>query len=245
MNKLLEQIFELKKFTNSKGETLEVYSETSRGQCEFLQKIVRENKFRKSLEIGCAFGISALAIVEEVAKNDGRHCLIDKFQKEDWNNNGLDLLQQAGYMDKIDFHEKYSYEVLAGLLTGNKKFDFVYIDSTKQFDWLLVDFFLIDKLLDVNGVIVFDDVAYFSIRKLIRLISQFPGYTVLEQFPGNMKPGIIGRVAGEIISRTFLKRFLKAGLSYRDYKLGINSAGGLALKKISEDKRDWKWHVDF
>ncbi|MBK8300783.1 MAG: hypothetical protein IPK90_10130 [Chitinophagaceae bacterium] len=148
-------------------------------------------------------------------------------------------------MDKIDFHEEFSYKVLAGLLPGNQKFDFIYIDSTKQFDWLLVDFFLIDKLLDINGIIVFDDAAYYSIRKLIRFIAQLPGYTVVEQFPENMKPGIAGRLAGGVISKTFLRRFLNAGLTYRDYKMGINSAGSLAIKKIAEDKRDWKWHVDF
>ncbi len=66
-----------------------------------------------------------------------------------------------------------------------KKFDFAYVDSTKQFDWILVDFFYLDKILDVNGVIVFDDVTWPGIRKVLRLVSQFPSYKVYGQHPEN------------------------------------------------------------
>jgi hypothetical protein len=245
MNKLLQQIFDSKNYTNSKGETIAIHSETSAGQCEFIQNIIRANGFTKSLEIGFAFGVSTLAITEEVAAKGGSHCVIDKFQHAEWGGNGLALLEQAGYANKIDFHEKFSYEVLPTLLKEGRKFDFVYIDSTKQFDWLLVDFFFIDKLLDVNGIVVFDDTGYYSIRKLIRFISQFPSYKIEAPFPDNIKPGALSGVIGKFVSSTFLQKILKTGLTYQDYKKGINSGGCIAIRKIAEDKRDWKWHVDF
>ena len=59
-----------------------------------------------------AFGFSALAIAEEVEKNGGRHCAIDKFQQQDWGNNGIDLVRQGGYGEKFDFYEDFSYRIL-------------------------------------------------------------------------------------------------------------------------------------
>jgi predicted O-methyltransferase YrrM len=244
MHQLLQQIFKSKKISNTKGEIIEVHSETSEQQCGFLQEFIRRNRFRRSLEIGFAFGVSTLAIVEEIVKNGGRHCVIDKFQYSNWGGNGLDLVRQAGYGDKLDFHEEFCYKALPGLMTEGRHFDFVYIDSTKQFDWLLVDFFLIDKILDVNGIIVFDDNGFRSIRKLSRFIAQFPGYEVAAAFPENVKPGFFGRATGRLTSSTILRHIFKAGLTYRDHQLGINSRC-IAFRKVDEDKRDWRWHVDF
>jgi predicted O-methyltransferase YrrM len=95
----------------------------------------------------------------------------------------MELIQTANYASAVSFFEAYSYEVLPGLLAEGKQIDFAYIDSTKQFDWLLVDFFYIDKMLTTGGVLVFDDVNFPGIRKLIRLIAQFPNYKVYDVYP--------------------------------------------------------------
>ena len=245
MNKLLEEVFVTRKFINSKGQKLDIHGETSKGQCLFIQDIIRRHKFTRSLEIGLAFGLSALAIVEEIEKNEGRHCAIDKFQHADWGGNGLELIRQSGYEEKFEFYEDFSYAVLPSLLSIGRHFDFVYIDSTKVFDWLLVDFFFIDKMLDIGGIIVFDDTGYFSIRKLARLIQGLPHYKVVGSFPENIKPVMVNRVTGKLLSTPPFRHIFKGGLSYADYIKEINSGGCLAFQKIGEDKRDWKWHRDF
>ncbi|MBL7725353.1 MAG: class I SAM-dependent methyltransferase [Chitinophagaceae bacterium] len=244
MNKLLENIFTTGKFVNSKGEEIQIYGETERPQCEFLQSLVKENKFKKSLEIGFAFGMSALSIVEEVSKNGGRHLVIDKFQTSDWGGNGLDLITQAGYKEKTDFRENYCYEVLPELLARREKFDFVYIDSTKQFDWLMMDFFFIDRLLEVNGIVVFDDVGYYSVRKLVRYITQYPSYKIVAQFPGNVKPGFGASLMHKVSSIPGIRSIFKQSLTVADYKQGINSRC-IALRKTDEDKRRWDWYAPF
>ena len=246
MNMLLEEVFSTRKFINSKGQKLEIHGETSKGQCGFLQEIIRNHKFTKSLEIGFAFGLSALAIVEEIVKNDGRrHCVIDKFQHADWGGNGLDLIRQSGYEEELEFYEEYSYKVLPSLLSDGRRFDFVYIDSTKVFDWLLVDFFFIDKMLEIGGIIVFDDTGYFSIRKLARLIQGLPHYNVVGSYPENIKPSVLNRVTGFLTSVPPFRSVLKVGVSYTDYTKHINSGGCLAFQKTGEDQRDWKWHKEF
>lgn len=244
MNAILENIFKTGKFVNSKGEEIKVFGETEKPQCEFLQSLIKENRFRNSLEIGLAFGMSALSIAEEVAKNGGSHIVIDKFQHSDWGGNGLDLIKQAGYGDKVEFRENYCYEVLPGLLASGKKIDFAYIDSTKQFDWLMMDFFFIDRLLEINGIVVFDDVGYYSVRKLIRYITQYPSYKIVAQFPENVKPGKAAVLLDKISSVPGLKSIFKQSLTVADYKQGINSRC-IALRKINEDKRNWDWYAPF
>jgi Methyltransferase domain len=57
-----------------------------------------------------------------------------------------------------------------GLEARQETFDFAFVDGMHTFDYVFTDFFYIDKMLPVGGVIVFDDVYYPSIRKLCRYI---------------------------------------------------------------------------
>lgn len=244
MNQLLEHIFSSKTFTTRANETIQIHSETAKEQCEFLQRLISENKFSKSIEIGFAYGMSALAITEAVVKNNGKHVIIDKFENTGWNGVGLDLMAQAGYMENIEFYEEFCYIVLPKFLHEGKKFDFAYIDSTKQLDWLLVDFFFLDKLLVKNGIIVFDDVTFPGIRKLLRYIVQFPGYKVYDTFPKNQEIHFGGNLLSLLRRLPKTNKYLKQNLTLTDYDLGINSQC-VALRKVNDDSRNWDWHKDF
>ena len=245
MNKLLETVFETRTITTKDNSNVRIHSETSKKQCGFLQKIISENKFSKSIEIGCAYGISSLAIAGEIAKNGGSHTIIDKFENSQWNGVGLDLIAQAGYSENIEFHEDYCYLVLPKLLSAARKYDFAYIDSTKQLDWLLVNFFYLDKLLEINGVIVFDDVTCFpGIRKLLRYLSQFPDYKVYDTFPGNHRSIFYDILLSPLRILPMSKKYLNEEINVSNYKLGINSHC-VALQKINEDSRNWDWHRYF
>ncbi len=244
MNDLLNRIFETSTFVNSRGETIHVHSQTSKGQCQFLQQIIKENNFTKSIEIGFAYGISTLAITEQIAVNRGRHVVIDKFQHTYWNGNGLDLLKQTGYMQQVSFIEEFSYIALPGLLQKGQRFDFAYVDTTKLLDWILVDFFYLDKLLEINGVIAFDDVPVPAIRKILRYLAQFPHYKIYGQFPDNWRPSKLYSMFNLIKRFPKSGRFLKSEIIRTDFDLGINTSC-VALQKIGEDKRNFDWHVDF
>jgi len=244
MNQLLESVLETKKFRNSNDKTIEVHSETSKQQCEYIQNIIYNNKFKNSLEIGFAFGASTLAITEAVAQHGGHHVVIDKFENSHWEGSGLDLLKQAGYSDKLEFKEELCYKVLPKLLEEGRKFDFTYIDSTKQFDWLLVDFFYIDKLLETNGIIVFDDVHMPGIRKLIRFITQFPNYKIYSQFPQNLEPSKSNRLKQFLKYLPKAKNYIKEDILKADFELHINATCA-AIIKLDDDNRNWDWHRDF
>src|SRR4051812_15498731 len=131
MNPVLQEVFDTRKFQSKKNGTVSIHSETDKAQCELLQSIIARNKFKSSLEIGLAYGISALTITEAISANGGHHTAIDKFQTHDWKGVGLELVERAGFGKQMEFHEEYSYLMLPKFLEQKKQFDFAYIDSTK------------------------------------------------------------------------------------------------------------------
>lgn len=96
--------------------------------------------------------------------------MIDPFQSTHWQNGGLQNLQQAGYIDRINFYEDFSYRVLPRLEAQGARVDFASTDDRHVFDYVLVDFFHIDKMLSPGGVILFDDADWPAIRRVLRFI---------------------------------------------------------------------------
>jgi predicted O-methyltransferase YrrM len=244
MNKLLEEVFATMQFKTWTGEVVKVHSETPKDQCEFLQRIIEENKFKNSLEVGFAFGLSTAAICESVAKFGGKHTVFDPEETSYWGGHGVDLVKQAGFSDVLNFRELPSAVGFAQLLKdGSGKYDFAYVDTGKLFDWIIVDFYFISQLLRVGGIVVFDDVNFPGIRKAMRFITQLPHFKVYDSHPKNecISKGKLGNLltgwsrTSYLISEEFKKN---------DYELGINTRC-VAFQKVSEDKRNWDWHQPF
>jgi predicted O-methyltransferase YrrM len=136
----------------------------------FIQEIIRSARPQVSIEVGCAYGISSLFICEALREvNATKHIIIDPYQSG-WENIGLANLRRAGFADIIDFHEVPSYQYLSRLTEERATIDFAFIDGQHTFDYVLVDFFLIDKLLRPGGIVILDDLSYPSIRSVCRYI---------------------------------------------------------------------------
>ena len=236
MNKILENIFETQEFTDSQGNAIKIHSETPRGQCEFLQRLILQNGFKNAVEVGLAYGTSTVAIAEAVSHNSGHSVAIDPYERTYWKGIGLELVHATGH--EVEFIDDYSYRALPRLIEQGRRFDFAYIDSTKLTDWLMTDFFLIDTMLVNQGIIVFDDVNYPSIRKLVRYIAQLPHYEVVGRWPDN-KGSAIRKI---VKNRLTLGRF--DGPTAKDYHLGIYGRS-VALRKTGDDARSHDWHTRF
>ena len=52
----------------------------------------------------------------------------------------------------------------------------VYIDGWHTFDYALLDFFYADKLLDVGGLVGFNDCHYPSIERVLRFVARHRHY---------------------------------------------------------------------
>lgn len=245
MNQLLEEVFITMKFKTRTGEVVEVHSESPRMQCRFLQTIIEENKFKNSLEVGFAFGLSTVAICESVAMFGGKHTVFDPAEETYWGGHGIDLVEQAGYKDVLDFRPTTSAIGFGQLLAegGAGKYDFAYVDTLKHFDAIVVDLHFISKLLRVGGVVVFDDADFPGIRKALRFASQLPFLKVYAADPKSTEQPL-GKLPKILNSYSRSSYLIKEEFKQTDSELGLNSRC-VAFQKISEDERDWSWHKPF
>jgi predicted O-methyltransferase YrrM len=249
MNKLLEEILSSNQVKDDQEQAHVLHSHTKRGQCEFLQKMVKEAKPEQSLEIGLAYGISTLAILDEL-KNSGnpyRHIVIDPFQ-DSWQNIGLLNIERAGFSDHVTFERKFSDQVIPKLYYENYRIQFAYIDSTKVLDILMTDVYFITKILNVNGLLVLDDCGFPGIRILVRFLSQHPSYRIFGTYdkdnPSKKVQALKSLYQSGLKLIPFKNKTLPLNNFSSDEELGVNY-GCIAFRKVKEDDRQWDWHANF
>ena len=122
------------------------------------------------------------------------------------------------------------------------------------FDYVLVDFFLTDKLLRPGGIVVIDDYSWPAIYKVCRYVManlpyQFIGPLVDEQ------PSVKQRVAHHVFSLYPFSKITRPE-SRDPHLMGLPSQYAtryIALRKLSEDRigtaagcnRCWDSHAEF
>lgn len=122
----------------------------------------------RTLEIGFAYGMSTLYICEAIKRREGaRHIVIDPYQEKEFQNIGLLNLQKAGLSHLVQFYQQPSHVVLPELLQQGTNIQFALIDGAHLFDYALVDFFYVDKMLAEDGLVCLDDLWMPCIRKLV------------------------------------------------------------------------------
>lgn len=133
-----------------------------------IYNFVRENKFKRTMEVGFGIGGSAVHIL---AASGGKHVAMDPVQRGVYKNLGLKNIKKLGFESNFEFFNDCSENVLPKLLYENRKFEFIYIDGDHKFDFALIDFFLSDLLLDKGGYILLDDAWMLSVKKVGEFIS--------------------------------------------------------------------------
>jgi predicted O-methyltransferase YrrM len=72
---------------------------------------------------------------------------------------GLANLDRAGYARLVEFHDEPSYRALPALEAAGQRIEFAFIDGWHTFDYVMVDFFYVDRMLRVGGIVVLDDTS--------------------------------------------------------------------------------------
>ena len=207
---------------------------------EFLQDIVMKIRPKISLEIGFAYGISALFICEALKKVKGeKHIVIDPKPYSSYNGIGIRNIRKAKYDTLIEFIEAPSEMGLPDLLKKGTRIDFAFVDGWHSFDHALVDFFYINRMLNVEGVIAFDDVNWPSISKLCRYVSRYPCYKTHASWPARQNCGAL-TIAAKTLEyvATRQMKFWRADLSILQRRC-------VAFRKVKEDDRNAAWYAEF
>lgn len=254
MNQLISEILNAQKVVTDSGEVVTLNSSIDSEEVSFLCNLITKNNLIKSIEIGCAMGISSLAICDAINTNtkDSHHIIVDPFQSTDWKSIGITNLKRAGFTNYTHYEEK-SELILPALVKDGVSVDFGFIDGWHTFDHTLVDFFYINRMLSIGGIVVIDDVQMTAVNRVIRYIHKYPCYefidavtypqtttrNILESFKSIIRPfsKLTGnRISSEIFSSSLLES---------DKKMGTNSSM-VAFRKIKEDnERPWNWYQNF
>ena len=121
-------------------------------------RLVSEHSLSRTMEIGCANGVSTLWILGGLLGR-GLHTAVDPFQTKLWKGIGLHKVKEAACEKNFRFIEDYSAGVLTELGNKGEKFDLIFVDGDHKFDGVMVDINVSDKILEVGGFLIFDDTA--------------------------------------------------------------------------------------
>lgn len=246
MNQLALTLLARGLVADANGRQFTLHSHTSMPQAEFLEKQVRSINASVTLEIGLAYGISALCIAEAIKHRPGaRHIVIDPLQNtESWQGLGLLNLERAGLAGIIDFQEEPAQTALPKLIGEGVRIDFAYIDAGKRMDDMLIFVHFLERLLRIGGLIAFDDLAFPGIRKALRYIVQQEQFRVAAAFD-TRRASVLRRSISSIARRVpGGDRIFAPELLVTDAELAI-SASCVIIEKIAEPTEDWQWHTRF
>lgn len=181
-NPVVREIFNTKLVHTLKGEPVPLDSNLDDQAAEALFRHVCVQKPRIAVEVGMANGISTLAILTALENNggEGRLISIDPNQSTQWRNCGRASVQRAGLVHRHTVMEEADWKALPRLLEQFTTVDFGYIDGWHTFDYVLLDFLYLDKLMPVDGVVAFNDCGWPAVEKVIRFVETHRHYHELD-----------------------------------------------------------------
>ncbi len=172
----LDQIAQSKTTITEEGKSVELTWQINYRYGRFLFVLVKMFEPATILEVGMANGISSayMAKAQNIYLRDkNAHVIIDPFQSTQWFNAGTALLKRLGLYENVKFVEDYSSRAIPQLEKDGHGFDFVFIDGSHCLDHTLCDLVTADRVLNIGGLIVFDDSADFGVKYAVKYIDKY------------------------------------------------------------------------
>ncbi len=238
----IDEVFSSRSLIDSDGhsQSLDTYIPPAQG--DLLYSLVRHLKPNHTLEVGLANGISALYITTALHQlGHGQHIALDPYQKTDWRSVGLVTLDRAGLGDIVTLDARPSHWALPDLDEANQRIQFAFVDGSHLMDYVMTDFMAIDRILDVGGLIAFDDSDWPAVHHVIRFAIANCDYTVfqtgviIEPSPG--KPRLLARGLRTMVRRSkSLQRIVRNDFAFPPSDLEIEGRC-VVLQKKGNDQR--------
>jgi predicted O-methyltransferase YrrM len=163
------------------GTELKIHSQIHPDFSEALYRTVLREKPEVALEVGMAFGFSTLAVLSAF-RELGRGCLIsiDPNQSSQWHGAGKRAVELAELSNYHRLIEDFDYLALPELLKQGTKLGFAYIDGWHTFDYALLDWWYIERMLAVQGVVAFNDCHMPAVDKVLAFIRSHRRYAEID-----------------------------------------------------------------
>ena len=175
-----------------------LHSHINEAYAAALQRCVRELEPSNAIEIGMAFGTSALAILGGC---NAHLTSIDPGQEADYTYAGRLAVEKAGFADRHRLLNEPDFEALPRLLGDGERIQFAYIDGWHTFDYVLLDFFYLDKMLDEGGVIAFNDCWMKAITRVIDFVLGHRRYEEIDVGLNSGAPSLRTQVGARLLGR--------------------------------------------
>lgn len=170
MDDFIRKIYRDGTITGRDGKTHPLHSAIDQEESDFLYNLVRGDAgIKKTLEVGCAYGLASLSICLAAKHRAGAsHTIVDPFQNTQWDGIGIKHLKEAG-VDFFTLIESKSEFGLPQILRESEgQFDLVFVDGWHTFDHALLDCFYATRLLRVGGYLAVDDANFESVGRARR-----------------------------------------------------------------------------
>jgi predicted O-methyltransferase YrrM len=146
--------------------------------CDVLRDLLLAEKPGTVIEIGLAYGSSALAIAEALVaagSDESRHLIVDAYQ-EQFHGSGWAAITGAGLAGRCCLVEERSQIALPRLLSDGFVADAAFVDGSHIFHNLFVDLFFLRELVRPGGLVILDDCNYLSVATAVRYFEVNTGW---------------------------------------------------------------------
>ena len=130
------------------------------------------------IEIGLAYGSSALAIAEALVaagSDEARHVIVDAYQNR-FHGSGWAAITGAGLAGLCSLVEERSHIALPRLLGDGLVADAAFVDGSHIFHNVFVDLFYLRELVRPGGLVILDDCSYLAVATAARYFEVNTGW---------------------------------------------------------------------
>ena len=125
--------------------------------CDALRDLLIDEGVETVVEVGLAYGRSALAIGEALLAVDARrplHIIVDPLQATEWSNVGWQMLRSAGLDAIARLVLEPSSLALPRLVAEGVTADAAFVDGSHRFHEVFVDLYFLRKIVRPGGLVV-------------------------------------------------------------------------------------------
>lgn len=245
---ILERIRREGSVVDASGASHQLRLEIDPHEERFIRDLIASDPaIRRTLEVGLAYGISALTICGATRGREGAvHIALDPYQTRIFRGVGTENLKRAGYDFARVIEDRSELAMPRLLADGVEPFDLVFIDGLHTFDQTLVDLYFGLRLLRVGGYIVLDDCRMRGVQKAVSYLTNYPSVSLVGQVRQRHVVGKLKKGVGATV-RELLRNPVRGILPKLVYDALDRSATSsmVALRKDAEDGRPSDWFQPF
>jgi predicted O-methyltransferase YrrM len=145
---------------------------------DVLRDVLLQEQADVVLEIGLAYGVSALAIAEALilhGRHRGAHLIIDAFQ-DHFHDAGWKAIETAGLADVCSLLRERSQLALPRLLAEGLVADAAFVDGSHIFHNVFVDLSYLREIVRPGGLVILDDCEWPSVATAVRYFELNTGW---------------------------------------------------------------------